>query len=142
MKLVANGWKSIIPNGWEDRSMITLVGAMGTSGFAPNIVVTREKLDPPMSLVQYAQTQKEAMMQELPNVAVLDERELRIKNVLAFQRLQRFQIENQFIQQAQTFFLSGDTILAVTGTATVEDFNNSIDAFREFVENFEIAPNE
>ena len=139
MKFTANKWKSVLPDGWVDRSMITLVGATGAAGIAANIVVTREEIDGQTSVEDYAETQKQLMMQEIERAEILDERATTVNDMPAFQRLQRFQIEDLYIQQAQTFILGGGSIFVITGTAAVEDFNNIIGAVREFTENFQLT---
>ncbi len=62
-----------------------------------------------------------------------------MNNAPAFQRLQRFQIEDLYVQQAQTFILGGGSVFVITGTAAVEDFNEIIGAIREFTENFQLT---
>ncbi|MBC7796469.1 MAG: DcrB-related protein [Pyrinomonadaceae bacterium] len=137
MEFNSNGWKTVLPEGWEDRSMITLVGATGNSGFASNIVVTRQRVEAKTSIEDYAQTQKEATMREIPNLQILDERPTTVNGAPAFQRLQRFQAEQFAIQQAQTFILFNQTVFIITGTATIEDFNAAVPAFRQFTASFE-----
>jgi len=139
-KFTANGWTADLPDGWEDRSMITLVGETDASGFASNIVVTRQTVDAETSLADYASIQAEMMRNEVGNLQILDERAIEINGAPAFQRLQRFLVnEAQIIQQVQTYFLHGKTIFAITGTATLEGFDRSIPAFKKFVETFKIA---
>lgn len=135
----ANNWKSSLPGGWTDRSMITLVGATGAAGVAANIVVTREEVDGQTSIEDYAETQKQLMFQEVERIEILDERATTLNDAPAFQRLQRFQIEDLSIQQAQTFILGGGSVFVITGTAAVEDFNDIIGAVREFTENFQLT---
>jgi hypothetical protein len=138
-KFTANGWTADLPEGWEDRSMITLVGETDASGFASNIVVTRQKIE--TNLEDYAAVQAEMMRAEVGNLQILDERAIEINGAKAFQRLQRFAVgDTQIIQQVQTFFLAGDDIFAITGTATLEAFDRSIPAFKKFVETFQINP--
>lgn len=139
MKFNANNWNSVLPDGWSDRSMITLVGATGASGIAANIVVTREAVDNRTSIEDYAERQKQLMMREVERIEILDERATTVNNAPAFQRLHRFQVENLQIQQAQTFILGGGSVFVITGTAALEDFNNIIDAVREFTENFQLT---
>jgi hypothetical protein len=141
VEFIANEWKSVLPEGWEDCSMITLIGETGTSNFASNIVVSRQRVNGKTSVEGYAQLQKEAMMREIPNVQVLDERPATINGVPAFQRLQRFEAEPHFIQQVQTFILTKQTIFVITGTAAIADFDRSIAAFRNFTENFRFSAN-
>ena len=138
-KMIANGWTADLPSGWEDRSMITLVGETDASGFASNIVVTRQRVDAGTSVEDYAAVQADMMNAEIENLQVLDERAIEVNGVESFQRLHRFPIDGgQIIQQVQTFFLAGDTVFAITGTATLEAFDRSIPAFKQFVETFQI----
>ncbi len=139
MKLTNNGWNGELPEDWEDRSMITLTGPVDDDGFMANIVVTRDKIDANLSIEEYAQIQREAMDNEIPNVEVLDERATTLHGKPAFQRLQKFSIEDQSIQQVQTFVLGNATVFVITGTSSVETFNNSIQAFKAFTESFELT---
>ncbi|HEY0429750.1 MAG TPA: DcrB-related protein [Pyrinomonadaceae bacterium] len=138
-KFIANGWTADWPDGWEDRSMITLVGETDGKGFASNIVVTRQKIEAGTSLADFAAIQAEMMRGEIGTLQIIDERAIEINGLEAFQRLQRFAAsETQIIQQVQTFFLAGENIFAVTGTAAVERFDRAIPAFKKFVETFRI----
>ncbi|MBA4124422.1 MAG: DcrB-related protein [Acidobacteria bacterium] len=139
MKFTANKWKSVLPDGWVDRSMITLVGATGAAGIAANIVVTREEIDGQTSIEDYAETQKQLMTKEIERVEILDERATTVNKAPAFQRLQRFQIEDLYIQQAQTFILGSGSVFVITGTAAIEDFDKIINAVREFTESFQLT---
>lgn len=139
MKFNANDWESVLPGGWVDRSMITLVGATGASGIAANIVVTREEIGGQMSVEDYADGQKQAMAAEIEQLEILDERPTKLNGAPAFQRLQRFQIEDLIVQQAQTFVLGGNSVFVITGTAAIEDFDAIIPAVKEFTENFKLS---
>jgi hypothetical protein len=139
VKFTANKWKSVLPDGWVDRSMITLVGATGAAGIAANIVVTREEIDGQTSIEDYAETQKQLMTKEIERVEILDERATTVNKAPAFQRLQRFQIEDLYIQQAQTFILGSGSVFVITGTAAIEDFDKIINAVREFTESFQLT---
>lgn len=118
--------------------MITLVGPVGTSGFAANIVVTRDAAENKTNVRDFAQTQKNALLSELSGVTILDEREVKINEANGYQFLQRVPIEGQTIQQVQTFIESDNAIFCITGTAAVEDFNQSLNAFKFFTENFKL----
>lgn len=132
----ANGWTSEMPAGWEDRSTITVIGETDESGFASNIVVTRQDFDPSISLADYARAQAEMTGNEVDILQILDEREVEINGTQAFQRLQRLAVQSKVIQQVQTFFKRDRTIFAVTGSASVESFDRAIPGFRIFVEKF------
>lgn len=138
-QFIANGWTSVLPVGWRDGSMITLVGPTGPSGFAANIVVTRDPRNGAGSIEVFAEEQKRAMHAEVGHVEILDERSMLLNGSPAFQRLHRFSVEGLAIQQVQTFVLSKDAFLTITGTAAIEEFNNMIDSVREFTEKFTVA---
>jgi len=142
--LTANGWTAQMPDGWEDRSLITLIGETDAGGFASNIVVTRQTVEPQATIEEFARAQAEMMRQELASsgsaLQILDERAIQIGNTSSYQRLQKFTLENgQIIQQVQTFFLGANMIYAVTGTATLEGFDRAIPAFKKFVETFRLS---
>lgn len=137
-EFTANGWSSVLPDGWRDGSMITLVGPTGQSGFAANIVVTNDPQNGNASVEEFADAQKRAMQAEVGSVEILDERPLRLNGSDAFQRLHRFAIEGVSIQQVQTFIASDDSFFVITGTASVDEFNDMIASVREFTENFSL----
>jgi hypothetical protein len=138
-KVISTDWSASMPRGWEDRTMVTLVGPVSEDGFASNIVVTREKLEDATTVEEYAQVQADLMREEIDGVELMDERAIEINNLPAFQRLQRFAIDDQIVQQVQTFIMGDNVIYAITGSSSVEDFNASIPAFKKFVESFELS---
>jgi hypothetical protein len=136
-KFIANGWTADLPEGWEDRSMITLVGATDASGFAANIIVTRQRVEPETNIEEYARIQSEMMQNEVGALQILDRRAIEIGGLPSFQCLQRFESgDGRTIQQVQTFFLNNETVYTITGTAALENFDGSIPAFKKFVETF------
>jgi hypothetical protein len=138
-KVISTDWSASMPEGWEDRTMVTLVGPVSEDGFASNIVVTRERLEDATTVEEYAQVQADLMREEIEGVELMDERSIEISGLPAFQRLQRFAIDDQVVQQVQTFIMGDDVIYAITGSSSVEDFNASIPAFKKFVETFELS---
>jgi hypothetical protein len=138
-KVISTDWSASMPRGWEDRTMVTLVGPVSDDGFASNIVVTREKLEDTTTIEEYAKVQADLMREEIDGVELMDERSIEINGLHAFQRLQRFAIDDQIVQQVQTFVMGNDVIYAITGSSSVEDFNASIPAFKKFVESFELS---
>lgn len=140
VNFLADDWTAALAEGWEDRSMITLVDAASAqNGFASNIVITKERTD--LSVEEYARAQTDLMRRELggAELQILDERAVDIGGVKSYQRLQRFDAGEQIIQQVQTFFAGEKTIYVVTGTATLEAFDGAIPAFKRFVETFRLS---
>jgi hypothetical protein len=142
MKLIANGYAFETASGWEDRSVISVMGPPSAKGFAANLVVVHEKISPRESLEEYARRQRQAMSAQFPGIEVIDERSVRINGMAAFQRLQRFSSEGHNIQQVQTFLLADGCIYTVSGTAALEEFDRHIQAFRQAVETFRVFDNQ
>lgn len=138
MKLISNGFVTALPEGWEDRSMITLVGPAGGAGFAPNVVVMRQRVAPQTGVEDYARQQRAATEAEIPGLEVLDERAALVGGAPAFQRLQRFAAQGRLLQQAQTYVLGDGVVFVLTCTATLEQFDEQIPHFRSVVENFRL----
>jgi len=136
MRLVSNSFSTELPSGWEDRSMMTLLGPRDATGFASNIVIVRERIGSRVSVEDYAARQRAAMEREIAAIEVLDERPARINGSPAYQRLQRFSAQGHRVQQAQTFILREGTVFVVTCTAALSDFDNHLDAFRKVVDEF------
>jgi hypothetical protein len=138
MKLIANGFVTDIPEGWEDRSMITLVGPGGADDFAPNVVVMRERIEAGADVADYARRQRAMTEREIPDLQVLDERLTTVGGAPAFQRLQRFDAGGRRLQQAQVYVLTGHTAFVLTCTATLEQFDEQIPHFRRVVDSFRL----
>lgn len=134
-KFVANQFSTVLPDGWADRSVISLVNLKTTSGFAANVVVLREEVAPHTNIEQYAQKQLAEVKAGLPDFQVIDERAATVKDLPAYQALSRFTSNGRMLQQAQTFVLKDAMIFAFTFTTAIEDFNTHIPALREIVDN-------
>ena len=134
-KFFANGFSTVLPEGWADRSVLTLVAPEARHGFATNIVVLREELDAAASIEDYARAQTAAVARQVEGFALLDERPATIHGRPAYQTLQRFASNGAALQQAQTYILAGRTVFAFTCTALVEDFDAAIPAFRAVMDN-------
>ncbi len=140
MKLQHNEISTVIPASWEDRTMLTLIAPFDEAiHFAANIVITRHPVKPNESLEDFVGEQLEMLRESLPNFELLDRANDTLNGYPSSRQLHRFQTEAGFLQQVQTFVLSNQNIYAITGTATVEDFNKHIQAFRKVVENFFVS---
>ncbi len=137
MKFIANGFTTDLPDDWQDRSMITLVGPP-RDGFAPNAVIMREPVGPRVSIEDYAREQREAALAEIPGLEIIDERPTRVNGCAAFQRLQRFSAQGRMLQQTQTFVLAKGLVFVITCTAALEHFDASIPAFRRLADAFSV----
>lgn len=138
MKLQHNEILTVIPENWADRTMITLVAPFAAGEFASNIVVTRHFIEAHESLEGFAQEQQKIMRESLAGFELLDFRANTLGGRPSCQQLHRFPTENGFLQQVQTFVLANQSVYVITGTATVNDFERHLQAFRDVVENFQI----
>jgi hypothetical protein len=127
-----------LPAGWTDRTMMTLIGPKGATGFLANVVVTHETLGNAKTLAEYVALQATAMKAELPGLAVLDERTLPFHGMSAFQRMHRFNAAPNVIQQLQTYVLERGFVFVITCSAQVQDFDGLLPAFREVINSFEV----
>ncbi len=134
-KFITNGFSTVLPAGWLDRSLISLVKPSPSSDFATNVVVLRDEVAPELSVEDYAREQLAAIEPQLESFELLDERPAVIQGKPAYQTLQRFMSNGRLLQQAQTYVLSGNTIFAFTCTSLVEDFNQTIPDLREIMDN-------
>lgn len=134
-RLKANDFETTLPEGWSDRSMISLIRNEVKNGFSSNIVILREELSPNQSIESYAHEQARQIRSQIPDLNIIDERPTTVVGKPAYQFLQRFSSNGMLIQQAQTYILHKKTVFAVTCTALIDDFNEAIPAFREVVEN-------
>jgi hypothetical protein len=139
MKLTATEFTTSYPDDWQDRTMITIVAPFAPGEFAANCVVTKHFVAAHDSLEDFVREQLKLMEQSLRNFEVLDYRVNTVNGFPACQQLHRFQTENGFLQQVQTFVLANLKVYVITGTSTVAAFDRHINAFREIVENFEIS---
>jgi hypothetical protein len=138
MKLKHNEFSTEIPESWEDRTMITIIAPFDAGQFASNVVITRHFIQAHESLEDFALQQTQMMRESLPNFELLDSRTDTLNDRPSYRQLHRFQTENGYLQQVQTFVLANRSVYAITGTSTVTDFDSYVAAFREIVENFEV----
>ncbi len=134
-KFIANGFATVLPENWVDRSVLTLVSQEAKSGFATNIVVLRQEVSGATSVEDYAREQLRAVAVNVENFELLDERPATIQGKPAYQTLQRFAANGEILQQAQTFILHKRTIFVFTCTALVREFDAAIPSFRAVMDN-------
>jgi len=137
----ANGFRSKLLPGWQDRSTITLVGPTAADGFAANIVVTRQPVAAGTSATHFGQEQVEGLAKEVGEIQVQDKRTVQLKGRELYQQMHTFRVGEHLVKQVQTYLvgeLGGETIgFVITGSASPAAFNNVMPMFKRFVETFE-----
>lgn len=139
MKLINSDFTTAFPDEWQDRTMITLVAPFAPGEFAANCVITRHFVEAHKSIEDFVREQLTLMEQSLPDFEILDYRVNTVDGFPGCQQLHRFQTENGFLQQVQTFVLANQSVYVITGTASAETFAAHVSAFRQIVENFHIS---
>jgi hypothetical protein len=142
MPFITNDFQLDLPDGWQDGSLITLIGPTSVDGFAANVVFTREDVSDKTSIEEFAAAQLSAVHAEIAGLEILDERALPLGGLPAFQRLRRFELEGRSLQQLQTFVLYLSKVFTITCTAEVAEFETHAAAFREIVNSFQLFERE
>lgn len=138
MKTIGQGFALTLPAGWADRTMTTLVGPTGRSGFATNIIITQEPVAQGLTSADYARSQLQIARAQMPFLEIVDERSLPLNGAMAFQRLQRFYAEGHHVQQAQTYIVSGLRAFVITYSAAMAEFDSGLPALRQVTETFHL----
>jgi hypothetical protein len=136
-KFLANDFTTVLPEGWRDRSVLTMIGPITDDGFAVNVVILREEVGPHVSVEDYAQRQRDETAAQVPGLETLDQRATTVNGRPAYQILQRMTANGRLVQQVQTYVLSAGVIFVITGSAPEALFAQHIGAFREVVEYWE-----
>ncbi len=129
MRVIANGFALEMPQGWEDRTMTTLIGVQGPGGFVPNVVVVRERVPANTRLEGYARAQLEYSVAELPGLEVISERTIDLRGTRAIVRVQRFTSAGRSIQQSQAHLIAAPMAYVVTCSAEAVEFETNLPAF-------------
>lgn len=142
MPFFTNDFQLDLPDGWQDGSLITLLGPTSANGFAANVVFTREVVKAETGVEEFAAAQLNASNDLIVNLEILDERTLPLGGLPAFQRLRRFELEGRKLQQLQTFVRYLSQVFAITCTAEAAEFETHAAAFREIVNSFQLFERE
>ena len=138
IKLIANGFVADLPQGWEDRTVTTIVGPTDSSGFAANIVITKQAVPSKISIDAFAREQLNLLSSTCVGFQLLDACPTTVLHFPAFQQRHRFPADQRMLQQAQTFILCDAVVYIITCTATVEGFESYTHTFRQVVDSFQL----
>jgi hypothetical protein len=129
-----------LPDGWSDRTAVTLAGPAGGSGFVPNVVVTREALCSGIGLAGFADGQLRLLRDHAQEVSVLSTDEIRLGGARALVRTLRFRVgDAPVLMQLQAFVVANGTGYAITGTTGEDAFAEAEPQLREVIEGFRLA---
>jgi hypothetical protein len=123
-----------LPPRWIDSTVVVLAGPPN-EGYSPNITVTREQLEFRLSVEEYAAEQLIALRQGLAEKSykVLEEGPLSLGPAGAFQRVHRFEVEEEGLRitQLQIYLVRGGEALTITCTHRSEWFEQLKPQFME-----------
>lgn len=128
-----------VPNDWQDRSIITFVATVAPNEFAPNVVVTREPIDPEASVEDYAARQFAVTQAEVQGLSIVEQTNTTVGGKPAVQIVQKIEAHGLVLQQLQTFVLGNEEIYIITCTATGASFQRHLPQFKKTVESFRLG---
>lgn len=120
-----------IPDDWQDRSILSFVATVSPNEFAPNVVVTKEFVEPETSVEDYANKQFAVTQSEVEGLKIVDQQNIDIGGEPAVQVVQKISAHGLNLQQLQTFILSDAVIYIVTCTATAAAFAQHLTRFQK-----------
>jgi hypothetical protein len=127
-----------LPDGWEDRTVVTIAGP-DDQGFAPNIVVTRERLCDHMGLGAFSQGWLARLRDEVPVAETESVEHTEIAGVPAQIRRVSWQAAGLRLEQLAALFVIGDDGWGIVATATDWRFAELEPLFRRIMHGFRLA---
>ncbi len=121
------------PDDWQDRSLITFAAPVSPNEFAPNVVITKEKIDGAMSVEEYSQNQFEITKNQIAGLKILKRENTTVGGKPALEIVQIFSAQQLNLQQVQIFILLDAEICVITCTAAAENFNRYLPRFRKML---------
>jgi hypothetical protein len=129
-----------LPDGWSDRTAVTLAGPASVDGYVPNVVVTREALCSNLGLGGFAEGHLRLLREHAEEVSVLSTEETQLGGTRALVRTVRFRIgDAPALVQLQAFVVGGGTGYALVGTTGEAAFADAEPSFRTIFEGFRLA---
>jgi hypothetical protein len=129
-----------LPDGWADRTAVTLLAPLEPGGFAPNVVVTREPLCANLGLGGFADGQAALLRDQVSDFEVVATEHATMGGERALLRTTRWRIgsEEQVAQLAAYCVHDGHGI-ALVCTAHADGFDQAEPVFRELIDGFQFT---
>ncbi len=120
-----------VPDDWQDRSIIAFAGSPAPGQtFAPNIVVTHDRLEKRETINAYADRQLVQLAQRLPGFKLVSRGEVTVGGLPALELRFNWRGENGDLDQHQVFVSPRKrSVLSFVATALKEDFPRVQGAF-------------
>lgn len=140
----ANGFSSVIPPGWQDRSVITLAGPTSEDGFMANITIIRRSLKAGVDVRQFGAVAIKGLEEEREGIKVLHQTLADASGQKVIRRLHTLPIDDRVIKQAQLYLvlppIETPTGLVITCSASLEAFDSLLPQFEIFLNGFAPTP--
>ncbi len=127
-----------MPDGWIDRTVVTIAGP-GDDGYAPNIIVTRERLCDNMGLGAFSSGWVSRLAEEVPVTEVRPVEHVDVAGHRAHVRVVGWAAVGLRLRQIAALVVVGEEGWAIVGTATEWQFEELERQFRGVLDRFEIA---
>jgi hypothetical protein len=129
-----------LPEGWSDRTAVTLAGPVSVGGYVPNVVVTREALCSNLGLAAFADGHLRLLREHAEEVSVLSTDEARLGGTRALVRTVRFRVgDTPALVQLQAFVVANGTGYALVGTTGEQAFPDAEPELRAIMEGFRLS---
>jgi hypothetical protein len=129
-----------LPEGWSDRTAVTLAGPASVGGYVPNVVVTREALCSNLGLAGFADGHLRLLREHAEEVSVLSTEDARLGSTRALVRTVRFRVgDTPPLVQLQAFVVANGTGYALVGTTGEEAYPAAEPELRAIMEGFRLS---
>ena len=129
-----------LPDGWADRTAITIAGAASADGVVPNVVVTRQLLCTSLGLGGFADGQQNLMRDEVDRYELLANEHREVAGERALVRTVRFELGGgPSLRQQQAFLLHEGSGYTISCTASDACFDELEPTFASILDGFELA---
>ena len=128
-----------LPEGWADRTVVTLAGPADPAGYAPNIVVTREALCDHMGLGGFSQGWQALLADQVPVTPLAPVEHTEIAGRPANVRIVSWAAAGVRLTQIAFLFVDHEIGYAVVGTCTEDRFAEFEPVFRSIAAGFQLA---
>jgi hypothetical protein len=109
------------PEGWEDKTIVAFAGPAKPGKFAPNVVMTKDKLKPGESLRSYADRQIMELARRLDGFDLIESGERTVAGVSALEYRFSWTSEHAELHQHTIMTAPADRVFTFTGTATHDE---------------------
>jgi hypothetical protein len=129
-----------LPEGWSDRTAVTVAGPASVGGYVPNVVVTREALCSNLGLGGFADGHLRLLREHAEEVSVLSTEDAQLGDSRALVRTVRFRVgDSAPLVQLQAYVVGDGIGYALVGTTGEDAFAEAEPQLRAILEGFRLS---